>query len=178
MGWHCSDTAEIAFTDVRVPVAHLIGAEGSGFAQVATQFVGERLALAVQAYATAQRCLDLTRDWVRSRETFGRPLASRQLVRHRMVEMHRQIEVARTYAHEVLRRHAAGEDVVAQAAMAKNTAVAACEHVVDEAVQLFGGLGYMRGTEVERHYRDARILGIGGGATEVMTELVAARLGW
>jgi len=62
--------------------------------------------------------------------------------------------------------------------MAKNTAVAACEHVVDEAVQLFGGLGYMRGTEVERHYRDARILGIGGGATEVMTELVAARLGW
>jgi len=178
MGWHCSDTAEIAFTDVRVPVAHLIGAEGSGFAQVATQFVGERLALAVQAHATAQRCLDLTRDWVRSRETFGRPLASRQLVRHRMVEMHRQIEVARTYAHEVLRRHAAGEDVVAQAAMAKNTAVAACEHVVDEAVQLFGGLGYMRGTEVERHYRDARILGIGGGATEVMTELVAARLGW
>jgi acyl-CoA dehydrogenase len=178
MGWQCSDTAEIAFTDVRVPAANLVGAEGSGFVQVATQFVDERIALAVQAYATAQRCLDLTVAWVRARETFGRPLASRQVVRHRLVEMHRQIDVARTYTRQVVLRHVAGDEVVAQAAMAKNTAVATCDHVVDEAVQLHGGLGYMRGTEVERHYRDARILGIGGGASEVMTELVAARLGW
>lgn len=178
MGWQCSDTAEIAFTDVRVPAANLVGAEGSGFVQVATQFVDERIALAVQAYATAQRCLDLTVAWVRARETFGRPLASRQVVRHRLVEMHRQIDVARTYTCQVVLRHVAGDEVVAQAAMAKNTAVATCDHVVDEAVQLHGGLGYMRGTEVERHYRDARILGIGGGANEVMTELVAARLGW
>jgi acyl-CoA dehydrogenase len=178
MGWQCSDTAEIAFTDVRVPAANLVGAEGSGFAQVATQFVDERIALAVQAYATAQRCLDLTLDWVRARETFGRPLAARQLVRHRLVEMHRQVEVARTYTRHVAARYADGEQVVAEAALAKNTAVAACDYVVDEAVQLHGGLGYMRGTEVERHYRDARILGIGGGASEVMTELVAARLGW
>ncbi len=178
MGWHCSDTAEIGFTDVRVPAANLVGSEGSGFVQVATQFVDERIALAVQAYATAQRCLDLTVDWVRQRETFGRPLASRQVVRHRLVEMHRQTDVARTYVRDVAARHVAGEDVIAEAALAKNTAVAACDHVVDDAVQLHGGLGYMQGTEVERHYRDARILGIGGGATEVMTELVAARLGW
>ncbi|MGA7689367.1 MAG: acyl-CoA dehydrogenase family protein [Jiangellales bacterium] len=178
MGWQCSDTAEIAFTDVQVPAANLVGAEGSGFVQVATQFVDERIALAVQAYATAQRCLDLTVAWVRARETFGRPLASRQVVRHRLVEMHRQIDVARTYTRLVVMGHVAGEEVVAQAAMAKNTAVAVCDHVVDEAVQMHGGLGYMRGTEVERHYRDARILGIGGGASEVMTELVAARLGW
>jgi acyl-CoA dehydrogenase len=178
MGWHCSDTAEMAFTDVAVPASNLVGAEGSGFVQVATQFVDERIALAVQAYATAQRCLDLTVAWVRARETFGRPLASRQVVRHRLVEMHRQTDVARTYTRQVVLRHVAGDEVVAQAAMAKNTAVAACDHVVDEAVQLHGGLGYMRGTEVERHYRDARILGIGGGASEVMNELVAARLGW
>ena len=178
MGWHCSDTAEIGFVDVRVPAENLVGGEGRGFVQVATQFVDERIGLAVQAYATAQRCLDLTVDWVRQRETFGRPLASRQLVRHRLVEMHRQIDVARTYVRDVAARHVAGEDVVVEAALAKNTAVAACDHVVDEAVQLHGGLGYMQGTEVERHYRDARILGIGGGATEVMTELVAARLGW
>jgi acyl-CoA dehydrogenase len=178
MGWHCSDTAEIGFTDVRVPAANLVGGEGSGFVQVATQFVDERIALGVQAYATAQRCLDLTVSWVRQRETFGRPLASRQVVRHRLVEMHRQIDVARTYVRDVAARHVAGDDVVAEAALAKNTAVAACDHVVDEAVQLHGGLGYMQGTEVERHYRDARILGIGGGTTEVMTELVAARLGW
>lgn len=178
MGWQCSDTAEIAFDEVEVPVRNLVGTEGSGFAQIATQFVDERIGLAVQGYATAQRCLDLTLEWVRSRETFGRPLADRQLVRHRLVEMHRQIEVARTYTRDVVQRHAAGQEVVARAALAKNTAVAACDHVVDAAVQLFGGLGYMRGTEVERHYRDARLLGIGGGATEVMTELVAARLGW
>ena len=178
MGWHCSDTAEIGLVDVRVPAANLVGTEGSGFVQVATQFVDERIGLAVQAYATAQRCLDLTVDWVRRRETFGRPLGSRQVVRHRLVEMHRATDVARTYVRDVTARHVAGEDVVAQAALAKNTAVAACDHVVDQAVQLHGGLGYMHGTEVERHYRDARILGIGGGATEVMTELVAARLGW
>jgi acyl-CoA dehydrogenase len=178
MGWHCSDTAEIAFVDVRVPAANLVGAEGSGFIQVATQFVDERIGLAVQAYATAARCLDLTVAWVRSRETFGRPLATRQVVRHRLVEMHRQIDVARTYTRAVVLRHLAGDDVVAEAALAKNTAVAACDYTVDQAVQLFGGLGYMRGSEVERHYRDARILGIGGGASEVMTELVAARLGW
>lgn len=178
MGWRCSDTAEISFVDVPVPRANLVGAEGTGFAQLATQFVDERIALAVQAYAIAQRCLDLTVDWVRARATFGRALASRQLVRHRLVEMHRQVEVARTYTRQVAIRHAAGDEVVAEAALAKNTAVAACDHVVDEAVQLHGGLGYMLGSEVERHYRDARILGIGGGATEVMTELVATRLGW
>jgi acyl-CoA dehydrogenase len=178
MGWRCSDTAEIGFVDVRVPAVNLVGREGTGFVQVATQFVDERIGLAIQAYATAQRCLDLTLGWVRQRETFGRPLASRQVVRHRLVEMHRQTDVARTYVRDVATRHVAGEDVVAEAALAKNTAVAACDHVVDEAVQLHGGVGYMQGTEVERHYRDARILGIGGGATEVMTELVAARLGW
>ncbi len=178
MGWQCSDTAEIAFTDCRVSSTNLVGARGTGFVQIATHFVDERLGLAVQAYATAQRCLDLTVDWVRQRETFGRPLAQRQLVRHRLVEMHRQVDVARTYTRQVALRHAAGEDVVAEAALAKNTAVAACDAVVDDAVQLHGGLGYMRGTEVERHYRDARLLGIGGGANEVMAELVAARLGW
>jgi acyl-CoA dehydrogenase len=179
MGWRCSDTAELAFTDCRVPATNLVGAEGSGFVQVAQQFVGERLALAVQAYATAQRCLDLTVAWCRDRETFGRPLATRQVVRHRLVEMYRLTDVARTYVRSVLARHVAGEDdLIAAAALAKNTAVSACEQVVYDAVQLHGGLGYMEGTEVERHYRDARILAIGGGATEVMIDLAARRLGF
>jgi acyl-CoA dehydrogenase len=179
MGWRCSDTAELAFTDCRVPAANLIGAEGAGFAQVAAEFVGERLALAVQAYATAQRCLDLTVEWCRQRETFGRALSSRQVVRHRLVEMYRVTDVARTYVRALAVRRAANEpDLVAEAALAKNTAVGACEQVVYDAVQLHGGLGYMEGTEVERHYRDARILAIGGGATEVMTDLAAKRLGF
>ncbi|MFD0684643.1 acyl-CoA dehydrogenase family protein [Actinomadura fibrosa] len=177
MGWLCSDTAELAFSDVRVPAANLIGAENSGFVQIVQNFVTERLSLAVQAYATAQRCLDLTLEQVRARETFGRPLASRQLVRHKIAEMARQVDVARAYTRSVAERHAAGEDVLTETAYAKNTAVYACEHVVHEAVQLHGGMGYMRESEVERHYRDARILGIGGGTNEIMNEIAAKRLG-
>src|SRR5205823_11086771 len=136
----------------------------------------ERISLAVQAYATAQRCLDLAVRWVRERSTFGRPLMSRQLVRHRLVEMTQRIELARAYTRAVAQRIAAGDEVVAQVCMAKNAAVEACSFVVDACVQLHGGMGYMRESEVERHYRDARILGIGGGASEVLAELAARRM--
>ena len=177
MGWHCSDTAALSFVDCRVPVANLVGAEGTGFAQTMRHFQRERISLAVQAYATAQRCLDLTLRWVRDRQTFGRPLASRQVVRHRLAEMARLTDVARTYTRAVAVRLAAGEDVVQEVSMAKNTAVAACDEVVDEAVQLHGGFGFLRDAEVERHYRDSRVLGIGGGATEIMTEVIAKTMG-
>ena len=177
-GWRCSDTAELSFAGARVPAANLVGAEGSGFVSIAQQFVAERLSLAAQAVGHAARALALTAAWCRDRETFGRPLTSRQLVRHRLVEMHRQVDVARTYYRAVAQRAVAGEDVVAQVALAKNTAVAAAEHVVYDAVQLHGGLGYMREAEVERHSRDVRLLAIGGGTTEVMAELAARRLGY
>ncbi len=178
MGWHCSDTAELSYTDVRVPVANLVGEENTGFYQIAEQFVVERIALAVHAYGIASRSLALTAAYCRDRETFGRPLISRQVVQHKLVEMQRRVWVARCYTVETARRHDAGENVVAEACLAKQTAVEACDHVVDEAVQLHGGTGYMHGTEVERHYRDARILGIGGGATEVLTDLAARLLGY
>ncbi|TLW94859.1 acyl-CoA dehydrogenase [Saccharomonospora piscinae] len=178
MGWHCSDTAELALHNVRVPVSHRVGPENGAFAQIATQFVAERLTLAAQAYSTAQRALDLTVRWCRLRETFGRPLLSRQTVRHTLVEMARRVEIARTYVRQVALRSVAGEDVIAPTCFAKNTAVEAGSWVVDQAVQLHGGLGYSRESEVERHYRDLRILGIGGGTTEIMTELAAKRLGF
>jgi acyl-CoA dehydrogenase len=176
MGWRCSDTAELTFDGVRVPSSHLLGVEGGGFASLARHFATERLSISVQAYATAARCLDLTLDWVNARETFGRRLVDRQVVQHTLVEMYRQIDVARVYSRAVAVRHAAGQPVIAEAALAKHTAVEACTYVVDRAVQLHGGLGYMEGTEVERHYRDSRVLGIGGGATEVMTDLLARLL--
>ncbi|WP_051342936.1 acyl-CoA dehydrogenase family protein [Pseudonocardia spinosispora] len=176
MGWRSSDTAELSYVDVRVPAENLVGEPGSGFLQIMTQFAAERLALAVQAYAIAQRCLELTLDWVRQRETFGRTLAKRQVVQHKIAEMARQTDVARRYTREIALRHLRGEDVITEVAMAKNTAVYACDFVVNEAVQLHGGLGYMRESEVERHYRDARILGIGGGTNEIMNEIIAKRL--
>lgn len=178
MGWLSSDTAELSFVDVAVPAGNLVGAENSGFAQIATQFVSERLGIAVQAYAAAQRCLDLTVAWCRLRETFGRPLISRQLVQHTLVEMARQVEVARVYTRDVAVRHAAGEDMVAQVCLAKNTATKAGDWVVDRAVQLHGGFGYMREAEVERQYRDMKILAIGGGTEEILAGLAAKRLGY
>ncbi len=178
MGWHCSDTAELSFVDVEVPVTNLVGEENAGFYYIAEQFVVERLALAVHAYGIAARSLDLTVAYCRDRETFGKPLIANQVVRHKLVEMRRQVEVARAYTREVARRHAAGENVIAEVCLAKQTACDTASYVCDQAVQLHGGTGYMHGTEVERHYRDARILPIGGGATEVLTDLAAKLLGY
>ena len=178
MGWHCSDTAELSYVDVRVPVANLVGEENTGFLQIAEQFVVERIALAVHAYGIAARSLALTAAYCRDRETFGKPLIARQVVRHRLVEMRRQVEVARTYTRAVAERHVVGESVVAEACLAKQTAVDCSTYVCDQAVQLHGGTGYMHGTEVERHYRDARILPIGGGASDVLTDLAAKLLGY
>jgi len=178
MGWHCSDTAELSFVDVRVPVGNLVGEENTGFGQIAEQFVVERIALAVHGYGIAGRALALTVAYCRDRHTFGSPLISRQTVQHTLVEMRRRVEVARAYTHEVVRRHLAGENVVAEACLAKQTAVEAAAHVTDRAVQLHGGTGYLHGIEVERHYRDARILPIGGGATEVLSDLAARLMGY
>ena len=176
MGWLCSDTAELHFDEVRVPVRNLIGEENTGFRQIMQRFESERLTLAVQAVATAERSLALGKEYATVRTTFGVPLAQRQVIRHKLAEMQRQTLVARTYVRDVTARWAAGEKVDAEVAMAKNTAVAACDFVVNEAVQIYGGMGYMRESEVERHYRDSRILGIGGGTNEIMNEIIAKRL--
>ncbi|RAU93599.1 acyl-CoA dehydrogenase [Mycobacterium colombiense] len=179
MGWRASDTAELSYTDVRVPVTNLVGAENSGFAQIAQAFVSERIGLAAQAYSSAQRCLDLTVQWCRDRETFGRPLISRQSVQNTLAEMARRIDVARVYSRYVVERQLAGEtNLIPQVCFAKNTAVEAGEWVANQAVQLFGGMGYMAESEVERQYRDMRILGIGGGTTEILTALSAKLLGF
>jgi acyl-CoA dehydrogenase len=190
MGWRSSDTAELSYADVRVPAANLIGGENSGFAQIAAAFVSERVSLAAQAYSSAQRCLDLTVEWCRNRETFGRPLISRQQVQNTLAEMARRIDVARVYTHNLVERQLASgaasaatsgtamSSLITHVCFAKNTAVEAGEWVANQAVQLFGGMGYMTESEVERQYRDMRILGIGGGTTEILTSLAAKTLGF
>ncbi len=190
MGWRSSDTAELSYTDVRVPAANLIGVENTGFAQIAGAFVSERVGLAAQAYASAQRCLDLTVEWCRNRETFGKPLISRQSVQNTLSEMARRTDVARVYTRNIVERQLASgaapaatfsqetNSLITQVCFAKNTAVEAGEWVANQAVQLFGGMGYMAESEIERQYRDMRILGIGGGTTEILTSLAAKMLGY
>jgi acyl-CoA dehydrogenase len=177
MGWLSSDTAELSFADARVPAGNLIGPENQGFWLIMQQFQSERLSMALQCAAVARRCTELTIEWAKNRNTFGRPLASRQVVRHKIAEMARQADVARSYVWTVARRWDEGEDVVTEVSYAKNTAVYAVEHVVHEAVQLHGGMGFMRESEVERHYRDIRVMGIGGGTNEIMNEIIAKRIG-
>lgn len=179
MGWRSSDTAELSYVDVRVPAANLVGPENSGFLEIAGAFVSERVGLAAQAYASAQRCLDLTVQWCRDRETFGRPLITRQSVQNTLAEMARRIDVARVYTHHLVERELAGEtNLIAEVCFAKNTAVEAGEWVANAGVQLFGGMGYMAESEIERQYRDMRIIGIGGGTTEILTSLAAKTLGF
>lgn len=178
LGWRCSDTAEIAFQDVAVPADRLVGVEGGGLSSVLEHFAAERLALAVQANAIASRCIELSVQWCRSRSTFGAPLIHKQVVRHRLVEMTTSTEVSRSFTMQVLAAGSGPTPAYVAAAMAKNAAVHSCLAVVDAALQLHGGAGYLRGAEVERHYRDARVLAIGGGATEVMKDLIARGLGW
>ena len=182
MGWLCSDTGELTFDDVRVPAENIVGEENGGFVLVMQQFVNERLGLAAQAFATAQRALALAAQYAKERETFGKPLSSRQVIRHKLVDMHRRTAAARAYAAQAFEQAVNGSTtdpaVIADAVLAKRQAVDACEFVVHEAVQIFGGMGYMRESEVERHYRDARILGIGGGANEVLNDLAAKILGY
>lgn len=178
MGWHCSDTAELSYDSVRVPAENLVGEEGQGFVQIVTAFVTERVGLAVQGYSTAARCLALASAYAREREAFGGSLLHNQVVRHQLVGMHRKVEAARVYTREVARRYDAGEQPLVEALHAKRLGAEAAEHCADLAVQIHGGAGYMRGTEVERHYRDARLLAIGGGANEVLDDLAAKLLGF
>lgn len=180
MGWRCSDTAELFLDDVAVDASQVVGSPGTGFGQLMANFQSERLWLAVTAYSTARRCIALAESAVREREAFGSRLVDRQVVQHLLVEMVQRTELARTFTRNVIADYARGRtssDLDGRVSMAKNASTSACTFVVEQAVRLHGGMGFMRESEVERHYRDAPVLAIGGGAKEVMTDLAAKRLG-
>ncbi len=177
MGWWASDTAELFFSDCRVPVTNLIGPENSGFLSIMQNFQSERLALAVMAYMTAQIALEASLDYVKTRVTFGKPLSKHQVIRHKLAEMATQVEVSREYTLHCATRMARGEQILKEVSMAKNFATETSDAVTYEAVQIFGGMGFMRESVVERLYRDNRILSIGGGTHEIMNEIIAKQLG-
>ena len=172
-GWRASDTAALYFDDVRVPARNRIGPEGSGFATVMRGFQTERLALAAYGHAAATIALEEARRHARERVAFGRPLTGFQVIRHKLAEMATLATVARAFDYALALRVAAGEQPVAEIAMAKNFAAHVAQRVCHEAVQVFGGMGYMRDTLVERLSRDVRLLSIGGGTHEIMNEIIA-----
>jgi acyl-CoA dehydrogenase len=176
MGWWCSDTATLYFDDVRVPAANMIGAENRGFEIVMRNFNNERLAMATIATATAQVALDEAIGYARERETFGKRLADHQVIRHKIVEMARQINATRAYRDAVAWRVAQGESPIADLSMLKVQATLTLEFCAREAAQIFGGAGYSRGTKVERIYREVRVNAIGGGSEEIMRDLAARQM--
>ena len=177
MGWWASDTAELFFQDCRVPAENLLGPENSGFFTIMANFQAERLSLAIMATMTAQLALEQCLAYVKERTTFGKPLSKHQVIRHKLAEMATQVNVAREYTYRCAARMQAGESAIAEVSMAKNFATSVSTMVTDEAVQIFGGMGYMRESLVERLYRDNRILSIGGGTHEIMNEIISKQLG-
>jgi len=176
-GWWSSDTATIHFDGVRVPRDHLIGSEGAGFGLIMKNFNGERLAMAGGANAAARVCVEDALAWARQRHTFGRRLADHQVIRHKFVEMLRQVNATQAYLEHCTWRVDQGATPAADLAMLKVQATLTMEFCAREAMQILGGAGYLRGSRIERIYREVRVNAIGGGSEEIMRDLAARQLG-
>ncbi len=176
MGWWASDTAEIFFDNVKVPKENLIGSENAGFLLIMSNFQMERLNLSVMANMTAQLALEESLRWARERVAFGRKLGQMQVIRHKLADMATRLEASREFTYRIGARIAEGIPSVKEVSMAKNFATQTSDFITHEAVQIFGGMGFMRESLVERLYRDNRILSIGGGTYEIMNEVIAKQL--
>ena len=175
-GMLSSDTAEIAFDDVRVPATSLLGQEGRGFYQLASGLQRERLMAAVMSVSAADQALDDSRTYVGQREAFGGPLADMQGLRHRIADMATRIEAARSLTYHAAAMFAAGEECAREVSMAKLFATESAVQVGYDAVQLHGGYGYVRETPVERFARDYRLWTIAAGSSEIMRDIIAKRV--
>jgi len=172
-GWWASDTAQIFLDNCCVPVENLIGDENQGFYPIMENFQNERLIMAVMANVTAQIAIEEAIKYAKEREAFGKPLTGFQTMRHKIVDMATLVEVSREFTYRVAAKIDAGHDQIKEISMAKNFACLVSDKVTYDAVQIFGGYGFMRGYAVERLYRDNRILSIGGGTTEIMKEIIS-----
>ena len=174
-GWLSSDTAELIFDNVRIPAGNLLGEEGKGFYSVMKNFQTERIALGAMAVGHCQQALKLTLDYVRQRQAFGGPLWDQQTIRQRLSMLDAKTRAARQFMYHCAWRVTQGHDIVQEVSMLKALTGELVNEVVQTCQQFHGGMGYMRETPIERLWRDARVLAIGGGATEVMLEEVAKR---
>ena len=177
LGWHASDTGEIAFSDVFVPEEHLLGEENGGFQQIMANFAWERLLMSIGAIGAMDRLIEVSVNYAKERQAFGRPIGSFQAIRHKIAMMATRTEASRAFAYDTLRRFHEGEVVVREVSMSKLDSQRALVDIADEAIQIHGGYGYMREYEVERALRDARLGPIGGGTDEIMMEIIGKTYG-
>jgi acyl-CoA dehydrogenase len=177
MGWWASDTAMLYFDDCRVPAENLIGTEGGGFKIITQNFNDERLTMAAGAIAFARVCLDEAIAYARDRKTFGKPLTQHQVIRHKLVDMAQQVAASQAMLELLAWRLEQNENPVADICMLKNQATQTMALCASEAVQIFGGAGYIRGAKVERIYREVKVNAIGGGTEEIMKDLASRQMG-
>jgi acyl-CoA dehydrogenase len=175
-GWLCSDTAEIAFQDVRVPLENLLGEENRGFYGIMETFENERICIGGICAGESAKAIELTTSYVKSRRAFGGPLWNQQAVRLKLASLATKAAAARALAYHAAELAEAGIPCPREVSMVKALSPEVLQEVVHGCLQLHGGTGFMRGTPIERMVRDARVLTIGGGATEVMLEEVAKRM--
>jgi acyl-CoA dehydrogenase len=176
MGMRASDTAELAFQDMRVPAENLLGQEGEGFYEVMRIFQRERLVAGLHAVAGCERALEDTIAYVQQRQAFDEPLSKKQVIRHRIAEMATLIEAARWLTYAACLKFRDREDAVKEISMVKLFTADMAQKVAYECVQLHGGYGYMREYPVERFFRDTRLMTIGGGTSEIMKEIIAKQM--
>lgn len=176
-GWWCSDTATIYFDNVRVPVGHLLGQENKGFAVIMNNFNAERLAMSAAMEAFARVCLEDAVAWARERKTFGQRLADHQVIRHKIAEMKQRINATQAYLQLVCQQSQMGTESAGDIALLKVQCSQTMEYCAREGMQILGGIGYMRGSRIERIYREVRVNAIGGGSEEIMRDLAARQFG-
>ncbi len=177
LGQHASDTSELFFNDVQVPAENLLGAEGSGFMQLVSRLVPERLILAVTSLAGAELAFEMTLSYVKERKAFGRPIGSFQHSRFLMAELKTELEITRAFIDRTIERHCAGVATVEEAAMAKWWVTELLGKVTDAGVQLHGGYGYTTEYPISKAWVDARITRIYAGTNEIMKELIGKTMG-
>jgi acyl-CoA dehydrogenase len=176
-GWWASDTATLYFDNVRVPVSNLIGEENKGFLVIMTNFNAERMAMAAGMEALGRVCLEEAVAWARERKTFGKRLADHQVIRHKIAQMKQKLNATQAYIRICYESIEAGNASPGDIALLKVQASETMEFCAREAMQILGGIGYMRGNRVERIYREVRVNAIGGGSEEIMRDLAARQYG-
>ncbi len=176
LGWHASDTGEIAFDNVRIPVENLLGDENKGFFYIMQHFASERLAMALIGVSQAQLAIDLAIDYMAQREAFGRPISKFQVLRHRIAQLSSEVMANRAFVYTLYRRFEDGDYIIKEAAMAKLVATQLSDKVCYECMRIFGGYGYMESYPMARLLRDSQLGTIGGGTSEVLCEIISKML--